>query len=130
MTLTVRPFLMFQGGLCREALDFYAANLPGMTLGEIAHFPDAANAHLIMTASFQVGDQMVMCNDSPIPHAFGFTPSLSLFVTVDEEAEVDRLADALAAGGAFLMPAGDYGFSRRFAWVNDRFGVSWQVNCP
>ena len=35
------------------------------------------------------------------------------------------IADALAAGGSFLMPAGDYGFSRRFAWLNDEFGVSW-----
>jgi predicted 3-demethylubiquinone-9 3-methyltransferase (glyoxalase superfamily) len=28
------------------------------------------------------------------------------------------------------MPTGNYGFSRRFAWLNDRFGVSWQVNLP
>jgi uncharacterized glyoxalase superfamily protein PhnB len=35
---------------------------------------------------------------------------------------------ALEAGGRQLMPLGDYGFSRRFGWVNDRFGVSWQLN--
>ena len=35
---------------------------------------------------------------------------------------------ALSDEGAVLMPPGDYGFSRRFAWVNDRFGVSWQLN--
>jgi len=31
-------------------------------------------------------------------------------------------------GGAVLMPVDDHGFSRRFGWVNDRFGVSWQLN--
>ena len=41
---------------------------------------------------------------------------------------VAALAAALALGGGELMPAGDYGFSRRFAWVNDRFGVSWPIN--
>lgn len=32
--------------------------------------------------------------------------------------------------GKVLMPLGEYGFSRRFGWVNDRFGVSWQINLP
>ena len=45
------------------------------------------------------------------------------------EGDVDAVAAALAQGGAFLMPAGNYGFSKRFAWLNDRFGVSWQINC-
>ncbi|CDX50002.1 3-demethylubiquinone-9 3-methyltransferase [Mesorhizobium plurifarium] len=49
-----------------------------------------------------------------------------------------KLARALIGGvevriynsGGFLMPTGNYGFSRRFAWLNDRFGVSWQINLP
>ena len=61
---------------------------------------------------------------------FTFTPSISLFVECESDAEIERLAGALGEGGQFMMPLGDYGFSRRFAWVSDRFGVSWQINLP
>jgi predicted 3-demethylubiquinone-9 3-methyltransferase (glyoxalase superfamily) len=63
-----------------------------------------------------------------VKHSFTFTPAVSLFVRCDSEEEVSRLCSALAEGGNVLMPVGNYGFSRRFAWVNDRFGVSWQLN--
>jgi predicted 3-demethylubiquinone-9 3-methyltransferase (glyoxalase superfamily) len=72
--------------------------------------------------------QVVRFFDSPVQHAFGFTPALSLYVTVETAEELDRIVDDLATGGEFLMPTGDYGFSPRFAWFNDEFGVSWQVN--
>ena len=60
--------------------------------------------------------------------SFAFTPSSSLFVTCESEAEFDRLSAALTEDGEVLMPPDNYGFSRKFAWVNDRFGVSWQLN--
>ena len=71
-------------------------------------------------------------------HQFTFTPSISIFVELpsggpDAQAEVDTvdaLATALSAdGGHALMPPEAYGFSRRFAWVADRWGVTWQLNC-
>ena len=71
-----------------------------------------------------------MCFDSPVKHAFTFTPASSLFVECESEDEIDRIAAALGDGGAVLMPLADYGFSRRFTWLNDRFGVSWQLNLP
>jgi predicted 3-demethylubiquinone-9 3-methyltransferase (glyoxalase superfamily) len=67
-----------------------------------------------------------MCTDSSVRHAFDFTPSSSLFVECGSEAELERLAAALGENGQ--VPLGDYGFSKRFVWVNDRFGVSWQLN--
>jgi predicted 3-demethylubiquinone-9 3-methyltransferase (glyoxalase superfamily) len=60
-------------------------------------------------------------------HDFGFTPSFSLFVTCESEEHIQRLTTALGDGGRELMPLNNYGFSRLFAWVNDRFGVSWQL---
>jgi predicted 3-demethylubiquinone-9 3-methyltransferase (glyoxalase superfamily) len=53
---------------------------------------------------------------------------MSFFVDCESETEITRLCSALKEGGEELMPLGSYGFSRQFAWVNDRFGVSWQLN--
>ena len=71
---------------------------------------------------------MFRCTDSPPVHDFTFTPSFSIFVDVASAEELDRLFAGLSEGGAVLMPLDEYGFSRRFGWVNDRFGVSWQLN--
>ncbi|MCI3132925.1 VOC family protein [Phenylobacterium aquaticum] len=128
--MKIQPFLMFQNGQCQAALDLYVSLIPGAQVLEIAHFPEGQGAPAIMRAVLSLGGQTVICNDSPVKHAFDFTPSFSLFVDCETEAEVDRLAAALGEGGSVLMPVGDYGFSRRFAWVSDRFGVSWQINLP
>jgi predicted 3-demethylubiquinone-9 3-methyltransferase (glyoxalase superfamily) len=85
-------------------------------------------AGTVKRATFSLAGQRFMCIDSYVKHAFGFTPAVSLFVECDTEAELDRLYGALAEQGTELMPLGSYGFSAKFGWVNDRFGVSWQLN--
>jgi predicted 3-demethylubiquinone-9 3-methyltransferase (glyoxalase superfamily) len=75
-----------------------------------------------------IGGLTVKFIDSVPVHGFSFTPSLSLYVTCDSEDEVDRLANVLGEGGGVLMPLGEYPFSRRYTWFNDRFGVSWQLS--
>lgn len=69
-----------------------------------------------------------MCIDSLPVHNFSFTPSFSIFVTCNSEEELDHLYENLLADGEALMPLGDYGFSKKFGWVNDRFDISWQLN--
>ncbi len=66
--------------------------------------------------------------DSSIPHDFAFTPSMSLFVDFDDTAALDRAFEKLADNGDVKMPLNDHGFSRRFGWLTDEFGVSWQLN--
>lgn len=129
---TVRPFLMFQGGVASAALDFYRSLFPGARVDAIERYgADGPGPEgTIKLARFTVGGQSVLCSDSFVNHAFGFTPSFSFFVDVESEDRVHELAERLKAGGAELMPVGNYGFSRLFAWVNDRFGVSWQINYP
>jgi predicted 3-demethylubiquinone-9 3-methyltransferase (glyoxalase superfamily) len=60
------------------------------------------------------------------PH-FKPNPSISFFLRVADEKEVDELYHALREGGQDLMPLDAYPWSPRYAWVMDRFGVSWQV---
>ena len=84
----------------------------------------------VMQATFVLKGQEFMCIDSNIEHQFTFTPSFSIFVTCETEEEIDRLYEQLMEGGQALMPIGDYGFSKKFSWLNDKFGVSWQLNLP
>jgi predicted 3-demethylubiquinone-9 3-methyltransferase (glyoxalase superfamily) len=128
---TIRPFLMFEGK-AEEAMQFYVSLFPDARIIDIKRYgPGQAGAEgSVMVASFSVAGQTVMCIDSPVKHAFSFTPAFSLFVGCDSVEEIDRLCAALLDGGTALMRLGDYGFSRRFAWVNDRYGVSWQLNLP
>ncbi|MFG1977786.1 VOC family protein [Nonomuraea fuscirosea] len=128
----VAPFLMFQKGDAEEAMNFY-----------VSLFDDAKVVHAdrygpgeqgkegsIKLARFTLAGQEHLCSDSFVKHGFEFTPSMSLYVTCGSEEELERLYGALVEGGQALMPLGSYGFSTRFGWVNDRFGVSWQLNLP
>ena len=131
MPAAVTPFLMFQGQ-AQEAMELYTRVIPDSQILDVEKYgPDGPGAEgSVMLASISLRGQTVLCSDSPIQHDFTFTPSISLFVTCEDEKEIERLTAALGDGGKALMPLDNYGFSQRFAWVEDRFGVSWQLNLP
>lgn len=58
---------------------------------------------------------------------FKFNPSISLMVACSTSEEVERLWKSLSVGGIELMPLGEYPFSKKYAWIQDRFGLSWQL---
>lgn len=126
---SAQPFLMFQGH-ARAALDLYVEVL-GARVERIERYgsdgPPGAEG-TIKLATLRVGELSVLCSDSPVKHAFDFTPSSSIFIECESRAELERLFEALSSGGQVLMPPDDYGFSTRFGWCNDRYGVSWQLN--
>jgi predicted 3-demethylubiquinone-9 3-methyltransferase (glyoxalase superfamily) len=125
----IRPFLMFEGK-AEEAMNFYASLFPGAeVLGIVRYGPNGPGVEgSVMKVSFRIGDQTVLCTDSFVKHEFSFTPAFSFFVECDSEDEIRQLHAALVADGNAAMPLGEYGFSRMFAWVDDRYGVSWQLN--
>ena len=83
-----------------------------------------------MNATFSLKGQEFMCIDSNLKHQFTFTPSFSIYVACHSEEELNHLYEKLIMDGQALMPLDDYGFSKKFAWLNDRFNVSWQLNLP
>jgi predicted 3-demethylubiquinone-9 3-methyltransferase (glyoxalase superfamily) len=123
------PFVMFQGGAGRAALDFWVATVPGSRIDTLELFgPEGPGPEgTIKRAVVVINGQRVMAHDSFIDHGFGFTPSHSFFLAGVDKPEINRLFDRLSEDGRILMPLGDYGWGRRFGWVEDRFGVSWQL---
>lgn len=129
MTRQVRMHLMFERG-AEEAMHFYVGLIPGSEVHTVERYDDQDREGMLKLGVFTLGRAMFSCTDSPIRHEFGFTPSASIFVEAESREELERLGTALAKGGQVLMPLNDYGFSAAFTWVNDRFGVSWQLNLP
>ena len=125
----VTPFLMFQDGNAEEAMNFYTSLIEDSEITGIVRYGanEAGDEGTVMQATFSLKGQEFMCIDSNIKHQFTFTPSFSIYITCSTDEEIEHLYEKLIEGGQALMPIGDYGFSKKFGWLNDRFGVSWQL---
>jgi predicted 3-demethylubiquinone-9 3-methyltransferase (glyoxalase superfamily) len=129
VTQRVATHLMFVGE-GSAALELYAAIFPQFRVVQVQRYgPGEPGAEgTVKRADASLGDHALIIIDSPVRHAFTFTPAMSLFVEYDTAADLDAAFAALSAGGQVYMPLDNYGFSRRFGWCSDRFGVSWQLN--
>lgn len=122
--------ILFQNGLAKQALERYSEIFDDYTLDrlDIYEADSGGPEGQVQVADFRVHGQRFVCIDSPIQHEWDMTPGIAPFIECDDDAQMERLFDALADGGQVHMPLGDYGFGRRFGWVEDRFGVSWLLN--
>jgi predicted 3-demethylubiquinone-9 3-methyltransferase (glyoxalase superfamily) len=120
---------MFTGDAA-DALALYGDVFPTFRVEQIERYGDgeAGAAGTVRRADVAFGEHRLVVIDSPVKHAFTFTPSMSLFVDFDGAETLDAAFARLSVGGQVFMPIADYGFSRRFGWCSDRFGVSWQLN--
>lgn len=128
----VTPFLMFQRAQAEAAIHLYTSLFDEAEVLAISRYgpgePGVEGS--VRQAAFALHGQTILCIDSNIEHDFDFTPSFSFFVNCEDEAELERLWAALSQDGEVRMPLDNYGFSQKFGWVSDRFGVSWQLNLP
>lgn len=107
-----------------EAANWYVSLFENSSIINITTIPDtpSGDAKLI---DFELSN-LRFSAISAGPY-FTFNPSVSLMVSCSTKEEVNRLHDNLSSDGIELMPLGDYPFSKRYAWVQDRYGLSWQL---
>jgi PhnB protein len=134
----VQPYLFFRGR-CEEAIEYYKATL-GAEVLMMLRFKDnpdkpgpekvpPALDDRIMHASVRIQGTEIMMSDGMRSGPLDFQ-CMSLSLSVPNEAEADRIFNALAADGTVQMPMGKTFFSPRFGAVADKFGVSWMVIVP
>ncbi|MBO1580574.1 VOC family protein [Bacillus sp. XF8] len=125
----ITTFLMFEGN-AEEAMNLYTSLFDQSEIINISRY-DAngpGKEGTVMHATFTLNGQEFMCIDSYVKHEFTFTPSMSLYVNCDTEEEIAEVFNKLAQEGEVLMPLTAYPFSKKFGWLNDKYGVSWQLN--
>ena len=104
------PFLMFQGGVGREAVEFYVC-FSTMARSSTSNCiprgcPPRGHHH---RGRFRIAGQTFLVSDSFVDDEFGFTPSLSVWIDAETADAQEALVTALGEGGDTLMPLGSYG---------------------
>jgi len=132
----ITPCLWFDNN-CEEAVNFYTSLFPNSRINSIKRYPEGMGGPMegmggkILTAIFTLDDLTFQALDGgPI---FKINPSISFFVNFDPsqnpnaEADLDAMWTKLAEGGVVRMELQEYPFSKRYGWIEDRFGVNWQL---
>ncbi|NUO02298.1 MAG: VOC family protein [Saprospiraceae bacterium] len=116
---TITPFLWFDNQ-AEAAARLYASVFPNSKIQQVIRNGDA-----VLTVSFSLsGQQFTAMNGGP---QFKLTPAISLFAVCETEAETDAVWKALSEGGEVLMPLDKYPWSEKYGFLNDRYGLSWQI---
>lgn len=128
-TNTFFTFVGEQHGKAEEAIRLYISLFPNSEITYLDRYgPGESDPEgTLKFASFTLNGQEYMAIDSAYAHAWGFNPSISIYVRCETDEEIERLYSALSEGGMAMMPMGDYGFARKYAWVSDRYGITWQL---
>jgi len=140
MKQKITPNLWFEGN-AKEAVEFYVSTFPDSKIISKSYYPNSIEEGLadfqqdlagdVLTIDFELGQHgFVGINAGP---EFKFNPSISFMVNFDPSIDyqarehLDQLWDILREGGEALMPLDAYPFSKRYGWIKDRYGLSWQL---
>lgn len=123
--------LTFQNGNAEKAMNFYVELFDNSRIISVSHWGkgEPGEAGKIMKAFFELDGTVFMCSDSPAIHEWDFTPAVSIYLECESVSEIERLNSKLSENGKVMMSIDfDYGFSQKFGWIQDKFGISWQLN--
>jgi predicted 3-demethylubiquinone-9 3-methyltransferase (glyoxalase superfamily) len=120
-----------------QAAGFYTSTFKSSRVGHVTRYTKAGfDVHhmpegTVMTVEFEIeGQKFIALNGGPV---FKFNPSISFMVNLDPSKDknarknIDTLWEKLSDGGTPLMPLQEYPFSKRYGWVQDKYGLSWQL---
>ncbi len=122
----ITPYLWFDHQ-AETAINFYVSLFQNSKIIGIHRFETdrPENDGQVLTMDFQLeGQQFMALNGGPM---FSFSPAVSFFVFCETEEEIVSLWQKLSAGGRVLMELNQYPFSEKYGWVEDQFGISWQL---
>ncbi len=132
--MNVQPYLYF-GGKSEEAIEFYKGAV-GATVEVVMHFKDMpadqksmmppGSESKVMHACIKIGDSPIYISDGDCGGTTKFE-GVTLTINASNDAEADKLFDALGKGGQVQMPLAETFFATRFGMLADKFGVSWMV---
>jgi predicted 3-demethylubiquinone-9 3-methyltransferase (glyoxalase superfamily) len=127
----ITPSLWFDKS-AEEAMNFYASIFSNAKIISIERYPEEVPAEFmqgmegrVLTGIFELEGYRFMALDGG--PQFTFNPSISFFVNCSDREEINRLWQALSEGGETLMPLDAYPFSEWYGWIQDKYGVSWQL---
>lgn len=108
----------------REAANFYVSVFDDSRIKSITTLDETPSGSVDIVWFELRGFPFQAISAGPL---FQFNPSISFFVTCSTKDEVDMLWNKLSEGGTALMELGEYPFSERYGWLQDRYGLSWQI---
>jgi predicted 3-demethylubiquinone-9 3-methyltransferase (glyoxalase superfamily) len=127
----ITPFLWFDTQ-AEEAADFYLSIFDNAKKLNVSRYDESsANATGMKVGSaFVVSFQLEGQNFTAMnagPH-FKLNESISLFAYCESDEKIEKVYTNLCEGGKVLFPLDKYDWSPRYAWVVDKFGLSWQID--
>lgn len=119
----ITPHLWFDKQ-AREAAEFYVSLFPGSKITNVTTLSDTPSGDCDVVSFDLAGQPFMAISAGPL---FKFNPSVSFHIKCGTKEEVDAIWEQLSPGGKVLMPLDAYPFSARYGWLEDKYGLSWQV---
>ena len=119
----IRPFLWFEKE-AGQAAGFYTSIFSNSRITNKTTLHDTPSGTVEVVSVELMGQEFTLMAAGPL---FKFTPAVSFLVAYNAKEDVDALWEKLSRGGATMMPLDKYPFSDRYGWLQDKYGLSWQI---